>query len=150
MATLIAFVAQWALLVPAALVAALIVLRRRWREDLIEAFLAGVTTIFAVKIAGALRFETRPFLAEHVHPLVAHAPDNAFPSDHLAACGLAVVYLWPRSKAASLVALAFAAAIGAARVLAHLHWPVDIVAGFLIGAFATLLMQALVRPKTRA
>lgn len=142
---MIAAVAQWALLVPALLVAGTIVVRRRWRIDVTEAVVAGIATIAFVKLAGALRFEQRPFVLEHLHPLVPHAPDNAFPSDHLAAAGLAFAYLWPRSKPLAIVVLVFAAAIGAARVLAHLHWPVDIVAGFVIGAVATELARAVLR-----
>lgn len=134
-----AFVAQWLLVVPAALVVAAILWRRRWVADIAQAALAGAFTVIGVKIAGALHFESRPFVVEHVRPLIPHAADNAFPSDHLAACGLAVAYLWPRSKPAAVLALLCAAAIGAARVLARVHWPDDIFAGFLIGVFATVL-----------
>jgi membrane-associated phospholipid phosphatase len=141
---LISVVAQWFLIVPAVIVAAVIYFRAQWTLDLVEAAAAGVLTIAFVKASGALRFEPRPFIVEHVRPLVAHAPDNAFPSDHLAACGLAFAYLWPRSKPLAAITLLFAAAIGAARVAAHLHWPIDIATGFVLGALAAAIAHALV------
>ena len=142
---MIAFIAQWLIVVPALLVLAAIVMRRVWKSDLLEAVIAGIATIVVVKIAGSLYVERRPFLVEHVQPLVPHAPDNAFPSDHLAACGLAFAYLWPRSKPLAIATLACAGAIAYARVVAHLHWPLDVTAGFVLGAAATLVMGAFMR-----
>lgn len=154
MHSLIAIVAQWFLLIPAIIVAVLIYVRAQWRRDIIEAAAAGVLTIGFVKLAGALRFESRPFIVEHVRPLVAHAPDNAFPSDHLAACGLAFAYLWPRSRPLAAITLLVAAAIGAARVAAKLHWPIDIATGFILGGLATIIARAFMalapQTKTRA
>ena len=82
-------VANWALLGPLALVVYTVVRRRAWRVDAIEGALAGLLTVGVVKLAGALYAHPRPFVVFHAAPLVAHAADNAFPSDHLAACSLA-------------------------------------------------------------
>lgn len=139
MKTVIAFAAQWLLLVPVFLTIAVVIARRKWKRDLIEALFAGLATIAFVKIAATLFVERRPFVLEHVQPLVPHASDNAFPSDHLAACGLAFAYVFPRSKAAAIAILAAAAAIAYARVAARLHWPVDVAAGFVLGSLAALL-----------
>jgi len=133
--------AQWGLVIPAALTAAIIVMRRRWAPDLIEAALAALATLLAVKTAGAAIFENRPFVVEHTRSWLGHAPDNAFPSDHLAACGLAFAYLWPRSKGMALAALVAAVAIAAARVLVRLHWPLDVLCGFALGAAATVIAR---------
>ncbi|MFN2448272.1 MAG: phosphatase PAP2 family protein [Candidatus Baltobacteraceae bacterium] len=129
-----AFVAQWFIVIPALLVVASVALRKRWKLDGLEAASAAALTVALVKLAAAVRAEPRPFIVEHAHPLVAHAPDNAFPSDHLAACGLAFVYLWTRDKRMAAVALLAAALIAAARVLAKLHWPVDVAVGFALGS----------------
>ncbi len=140
-----AITAQWGLAIPAVLVLVVNVLRAQWSEDLPEAAIAGIATVAFVKIAGALRFESRPFVVEHVPSLVPHAPDNAFPSAHLAAAGLAFAFLWPRSKVLAAVVLLVAAAIGAARVIARLHWPIDIVVGFLLGTLGIALTRAALR-----
>lgn len=137
----IAFVAQWLVLIPAALVVISIITRKRWRADILEAVIAGIVTVLLVKLGGALHPETRPFLVLHRTPLAAHAPDNSFPSDHLAACGLAVAYLWNRNQALSGIAVVMAVAIGAARVLALLHWPPDIIWGFVFGVVAVAIAR---------
>ncbi len=136
---LIAAVAVWGIALPLLLVAIATIVRGAWRLDIAGGALGGLATIALVKLGAALVFERRPFLTEHLKPLVAHAADNAFPSDHLAACGLAVGYLWPRSKAMALLALLAAIAIGAARVLAHLHYVQDVVFGFLFGLVGALV-----------
>lgn len=141
----ISIVAQYLLAVPALLTCWAIVRRRLWAKDLAEAALAGVLTIALVKLGGAVYFHVRPFVAYGRAPLVPHAPDNAFPSDHLAACGLAFAYLWTRAKAFAYVTLLCASLIGAARVLALLHWPIDIAAGFAFGGFAATLAHAALR-----
>ena len=137
----LAFAAQWLLLVPVFLTIAVVIARRKWKRDLPEALCAGLATIAFVKIAGILFVERRPFVLEHLQPLVSHAPDNAFPSDHLAACGLAFAYVFPRSKPAAIAILLAAAAIAYARVAARLHWPGDVAAGFLLGSLAALLVR---------
>lgn len=152
----IAFAAQWLVLVPAALAAISIIRRQRWTSDILEALIAGIVAVLLVKLGGALHFETRPFLIFNRQPLVAHAPDNAFPSDHLAACGVAVAYLWNRNRILSAAAAVAAAAIGAARVLALLHWPQDIIWGFVMGVLAVLIARLLIgafgkgQPRVRA
>ena len=140
---LVSFAAQWLIIVPAVLVLGVIVARRRWKADIFEAAASGALAIVLVKIAAAVVHEKRPFVLEHVHPLVAHAADNSFPSDHLTACGIAFAYLWPRSRPMALAALVFAAAIACARVLAHLHWPIDVASGFALGALATIAVRLL-------
>lgn len=141
--TLVIFTAQWLLLLPAGLVGFAVLVRKRWTQDIAEGAAAGLMTIVFVKIAGALVHERRPFIVEHVQPLIPHAADNAFPSDHLAACGLAVVYLWPRSKPLAIISFGAACAIAVARVDARLHWPLDVIVGFVLGAAAAALAHAL-------
>ena len=111
--------------------------------DITALALSGIFTVVFVKIAGALFHEARPFIVEHVPPLIPHPADNGFPSDHMAACGLAVAYLWTRQRALALVSLAVAAALAVARVIAKLHWPIDVAAGFALGALAVVVATTL-------
>jgi undecaprenyl-diphosphatase len=129
----IAFVATWCLLVPVTLVLVSVARSANRRAAIVEATLAGFATAALVKASALLYAHPRPFVVHHVLPLVAHAADNAFPSDHAAAAGLAVAYLWTRSRPSAVIALTFALLIGAARVAAQLHWPIDIIAGYAFG-----------------
>lgn len=134
--TAVALIAQYLIVVPIALTVWAIISRRRFQFDISEAVMAGILTVVLVKIGGAAYLHARPFVVLHHPPAVPHAPDNAFPSDHLAACGLAVSYLWNRNRIFAMVTLACAVLIGAARVLTLLHWPLDVAAGFAFGIVA--------------
>ncbi|MHB8178893.1 MAG: phosphatase PAP2 family protein [Vulcanimicrobiaceae bacterium] len=142
---LIRLIAEWGLLVPAACVAIVTLLRRRWFTDIADGASGGLATIVLVKISGALYDEPRPFVVEHIRPLIPHIADNAFPSDHLAATGLAFAYLWPRSKPLAVLVFVMALLIGSARVLAHLHWPLDVTVGFMLGVIGLFAGNAIVR-----
>lgn len=144
LATAVRLTAQWLLVVPVFVTLWAVVLRRQWRADILEAAVAGVLAVVFVKIAGAAYFHTRPFVVYGRPALIPHAPDNAFPSDHLAACGLAIGYLWTRNRALMLVAAISAVLIGAARVLAGLHWEIDVIAGLLLGLFAVAVARVVI------
>ncbi len=87
---LIAFCASWGLVVPVLLVLLALVRDVHRRDAIVEAALGGLATVGLVKLGGLLYAHQRPFVVHHVLPLVAHAADNGFPSDHSAAAGLAV------------------------------------------------------------
>ena len=129
----IAFVASWGIFVPAALVVVSVALSANRRAALGEAALAALATMAIVKTGAILYMHSRPFVVHHVLPLVRHVADNSFPSDHAGAAGLAVAYLWTRSRLCAVIALVFALLVGAARLAAQLHWPVDIVFGYAFG-----------------
>lgn len=141
----VALIATWAIIAPAALVIIAIVASARRGAAILEAVLGGAITVLLVKIAALLYAHPRPFVVHHVLPLVAHAADNAFPSDHAAAAGLAVAFLWTRSRALAGLALLFTLAIDAARVAAQLHWPLDVIAGTSVGIGGGFIGIALVR-----
>lgn len=141
----IAFAASWGLLVPFALVLVAVATSVSRRRAICEGALGSAVTIILVKAGALLYVHPRPFVVHHVLPLVNHAADNSFPSDHAAAAGLAVAYLWPRSPAAATAAAAFGLLVGAARIAAQLHWPIDIAGGYMFGVAGGLVAFACCR-----
>ena len=121
-------------------------------------------------------FEPRPFVSYHVHQLISHPADSAFPSDHLgwsfAVVGMLLFLLipfttttWQRQKRGQdhiqwskfvipcglfLLALLMGVLIGIARIFVGVHYPGDILGGAIDGLIAaslvTLLRQKLARP----
>ena len=84
-------------------------------------------------LAGHLYYDPRPFVTEHVKPLIPHGPDNGFPSDHaLFTMTLTVITYFFNKKIASVM-LILTIAVGAARVLAKAHSPLDIGSGWVLG-----------------
>lgn len=103
-------------------------------QFLVAAILGGIVALILSRIAGKLYFDPRPFVTQHIKPLIPHPPDNGFPSDHaLLTMNLtAITYFY--SRRIFWVMLVLTAIVGAARVLAHVHSPVDIVGGWVLGA----------------
>ena len=103
---------------------------------------ALVLGVALAKGGGALYDDPRPFVAGHFTPMVAHAPDNGFPSDHSLLVFSCAFLLWPFGRRLTAIAAVFAAAVGAARVASGLHHGVDVFAsvGFaLIGTSVAAL-----------
>jgi len=87
-----------------------------------------------VYVSGLAHEEPRPFVVLGVAPLVPHGTDNAFPSDHSAAAAYAATlaaFIDPPVGAAAWVVTV---ALGAGRVYCLLHTPLDVVAGWVLGA----------------
>jgi undecaprenyl-diphosphatase len=150
MDAIIRFCAQYLILLIGLLVIYTWYRTNKRREFVISVALALIIALILTKFAGALYFHPRPFVVEHIRPLIPHGPDNGFPSEHtVAAMTLTSVIFFYRKKFAA-IALALTISVGAGRVAAHLHSPIDIIGGLIIGALAGYLgyigcMQAMKR-----
>jgi undecaprenyl-diphosphatase len=100
-----------------------------------------------IALASHLHTDPRPFVQNpRLHPLIPHAADNGFPSDHSSAAGLiAGLTIWRRriltSAAAAVMSLA-GAGVAAGRVAAHVHHLQDVLAGLGIGLVAAAVAAA--------
>ncbi|MDO8592026.1 MAG: phosphatase PAP2 family protein [bacterium] len=148
MDNLIIFCAKYLIFfIPVILVIILTLLKGKTRWQFASAvILAGVTAVIFSKIAGALYSHPRPFISQHTVPLVSYAGDNnSFPSDHtlLATTLATAVYFYRRRVGILLLGLAVVVGIG--RVLAHVHWAIDILGGLILGAVAGFIGYQLAR-----
>jgi len=86
----------------------------------------------------------RPFVVQPVKPLVPSDTDNGFPSDHtllsMAVAGVVVAY----RRKWGIALLLLAALVGTARVLAHVHHPIDVIGSAVIALTVTFLVYHLV------
>ena len=137
MATFIIFGAKYLfLIVLAVAIGAFWTNRDQLRKSyIVTALIATVIAIVLTKLAGAIYFDPRPF-THGVIALIAHGPDNGFPSDHvvLSATAAAVTFRFTRIYGIPLLLLA--ALVGMCRVAAGVHSPVDAIAGMIIGIVA--------------
>lgn len=95
------------------------------------AIIAPLSYIIA-KISSAFYYNPRPFVMGHFIPLVAHAPDNGFPSDHTLLAGAIAMIIWFYNKKISYWFWGIAFLIGIARVYVGIHHIADILGSIII------------------
>ena len=94
-------------------------------------------------IAGYLYNNPRPFVSEHITPLISHVADNGFPSDHTLSVAALASILYCYNRALGFVVFAVAILIGVSRVFAGIHHWVDIVGSFGIAVAVTAIVYTL-------
>ncbi|WP_025119324.1 MULTISPECIES: undecaprenyl-diphosphate phosphatase [unclassified Serratia (in: enterobacteria)] len=112
------------------------------REVVAKTTIALLFAMSAAAAIGALLPHERPFVAGIGYTFLAHAPDSSFPSDHgTAIFTFALAFLcWHRAWSGVLL-MAVAVAIAWSRVFLGVHWPLDMVGGFLLGCVGCLFAQ---------
>ena len=135
---LIIVTAKYLIAVPVLVLLAYIVFLRGktlWR--LIWLSFASLPVAYLLgRLADLVYYDPRPFVVGHFEPLIAHAADNGFPSDHTllsATIAMIVMYI---NKRVGLALWLIALGIGIARVLVGVHHVTDIAASMLIGFVA--------------
>lgn len=104
---------------------------------------AFLLTVLAIPIAVLLikgihlfYFEPRPFVTYNFTPMVNESADASFPSRHTTISALiAFAYTYFKSKW-SLLFLPLMLWVGISRVYVGVHYPLDILGGFLVGAIS--------------
>lgn len=135
----------------AIVVFALIYIWRQPKELRLKIALCAVIalplTYVVAKIVSNFYYDPRPFVVGHFAPLLPHASDNGFPSDHtlLASAVAAVIYFFQRKLGAILLIIAFL--VGATRVLAGIHHLVDILGSIVIAFAVTYVVFEYIFPK---
>lgn len=114
----------------------------RRRDTGIRIAVALPVTMVAVGIVGKLVARERPFsVHEQVASLVDHTPSRSFPSRHSACAAAMATVALPSAPAFGWLMVLGALGLGASRVYAGLHYPSDIVAGWLIGAIIGIIAR---------
>lgn len=106
---------------------------------IVATIIAGGIAFILSRIASKLYYDPRPFVKDHIKPLISHAADNGFPSDHalLTMTLTAITYFY--NKKIALVMLILTIIVGISRILAKVHSPLDIGAGWILGFIGVLV-----------
>src|ERR1700733_7020797 len=105
--------------------------RKRARIALFAVVVLPVTYILG-KIIGAFLYDPLPFVQNDTTPLIAHAANNGFPSDHVLLAGAIASVVFAYNRPLGIILWILAIVVGVARVLAGGHHPVDVIAAALI------------------
>jgi len=114
-------------------------------ELVIRLVIGGILALALSAIASRIYYDPRPFVTDHIKPLFPHAADNGFPSDHALFISLLGFTIVSYSQKVVAVLLVIAVAVGAARVAAHVHHPIDIIGSLVFSAIGALVAARLSR-----
>lgn len=119
---------------------------RKWKLAAAGGLFTSGVALAINRVIAALWFRERPFLAHPIaHPWI-NSHDASFPSDHASASfaiAFAVLFVDPLVGALFLV-VALIVALG--RLFIGAHYPGDVGAGLLVGAFSAVLVMRFARP----
>jgi undecaprenyl-diphosphatase len=109
-------------------------LRHTRQRNVINSVLALGGALLTAHFLGVFFYRARPFVDQAVTQLIAHPPDASFPSDHLAMAGALTIVLWPVLGRTRGWWIGLSLAIGLSRVFVGVHYPSDVIGGFVLGA----------------
>ena len=119
---------------------------RKWKLASACALGSAALALLINQVIGKLWHRQRPFAAHPAaHVWGSRSHDPSFPSDHASAAFAIALAVFLFDRLVGSVFLAAAVVIGAGRVFIGAHYPLDVLAGSLVGLASALL---LVRVKT--
>jgi undecaprenyl-diphosphatase len=122
----------------------------RLRSDtakLLKFFLQfGLTLLFAyvsIMLLQVIFPTNRPFIALGTTLLIPHLASPSFPSSHAVYSAVCAGFLWQLREKWGLWAFVAVVLIGIARVMALVHYPLDVIVGVSIGILLSLFVPFL-------
>ncbi len=137
MDSLIIFGAKYLIYVIVVVAVAVVLFDKERRLKLgVLALLALALGYALARLSGLFFSHHQPFAEQGFMPLIPHAVDNAFPSDHTLISGVfaSVAFLSDRRVGLSLWVLTLL--VGLARMLAGLHYGIDVLVAAALSALA--------------
>jgi len=114
------------------------------RHLVVKVALAIATSLALSWTMGQLFPHERPFAAGIGYNFLQHAADNSFPSDHgTVIFTFALAFLFWHRLWSGLVLMAVGVAIAWSRIYLGVHWPMDMLGGFLCGLIGCMVAQLL-------
>ena len=110
--------------------------KKRRKELLIFAAIVLPSAYVLAKISALLYWDPRPFVVGGFVPLIPHAPDNGFPSDHTLLVSAVALVVFAFNKKVGSAFLLLALVVGFSRVLAGVHHAVDVFGSLVFAAIA--------------
>lgn len=114
--------------------------RQRYQLGLFVALTSMALSNLVVLIVNAQYFRPRPFDTLDVTLLTYMPTDSSFPANSMAATFGIAAAVWGVNRRVGTALLAAAGIYGFARVMAGVHYPLDIVAGASIGLVVTFFV----------
>lgn len=111
---------------------------------------AGIARLFFTNIIRWLYYRPRPFLSHQVNQLLNHDLESSFPSGHAAFFFALAIFIFYYNQRAGIWFLVGAVLISIARVFVGIHYPLDILAGAIVGFFTGWLVEKILEKIKKA
>lgn len=112
------------------------------KETVIHALFASLMAWTISEIIKYIFPTLRPFQMQNLLPLTATIPgDGAFPSAHTAVAFALSVTILKHDRKVGVLYLIMAGLVGIARIMAHVHYPIDIIGGAMIGTLTSEIVN---------
>ncbi len=108
-------------------------------KDTITVLFGSLFSFVLARFAGLFYGHLQPFVEKGITPIINHASNNAFPSDHVGIASVFATFLFLKNRKLGLIAYVLVLFISWGRVLAEVHYPIDVIAGVLIGAISSYI-----------
>lgn len=120
------------------------------KKTVVYSTVSGVFGIIINFLIAKIYYEPRPFVThDDINVLIEHAADASFPSDHTTGALALAFAIVLRNKKIGIIMMIFAILTGFSRIYIGNHYPLDVLAGIVIGigvAFGVNKMPFLVNP----
>jgi undecaprenyl-diphosphatase len=120
---------------------------RKWKLASASALGSAALALLANRVIAAIWDRPRPY---ETHPAVhvwgSRSHDPSFPSDHSSAAFAIAFAVFFFDRLVGSIFLAAAVLVGAGRVIVGAHYPLDVLAGVLVGLGSALVVVRLARP----
>ncbi len=118
-------------------------LKEKQKPFLIRMCITLPIIFIIAKISSYFYFDPRPFVVGNFVPLIPHAPDNGFPSDHMLLASALAALVLSENKKVGWYMCAIAMLIGASRIIVGVHHPADILGSMVIAGCVTWILYAI-------
>ena len=112
------------------------------KEQVVHALSASLIALLIAYILKQVFHTVRPYIIEGIDPLTLTIPsDAAFPSSHAAMAFALAITIWLHDRKVGWIYLIWALFVGLARILANVHYPIDIWGGAILGIIIALGLE---------
>lgn len=112
------------------------------KEQVVHALLASFIAFTVSQILKQLFHTSRPFQIDGLGVMTLTIPNSfSFPSEHAAVAFALALTVWLHDKKVGIIFIILAALVAIARVLANVHFPIDIIVGGIIGVLVGLIIE---------
>lgn len=117
---------------------------KKWKEIALHAFFASVVAWILAEVVKEIIPVLRPFQMTGYPPLtITFHTDPSFPSGHAAISFAMAASVWFHDKKVGVIYLVGAVLVSLGRVLTNVHFPIDVIAGSILGIGSAVLVDKL-------